>query len=102
MPAITVTKPTWAWFTALLNIVGLVTVIAGIDYGCAQFLTPILGLAASTRVLLTTYGLILLSHGFINHYGIRWVARLNDLSVSVHILGVLVLIVGLWIFAPID
>ena len=92
--------PTWAWFTALLNIVGLVTVIAGIDYGCAQFLTPILGLAASTRVLLTTYGLILLSHGFINHYGIRWVARLNDLSVSVHILGVLVLIGGLWIFAP--
>ena len=92
--------PTWAWFTALLNIVGLVTVLAGIDYGCAQFLTPILGLAASTRVLLMTYGLILLSHGFINHYGIRWVARLNDLSVSVHILGVLVLIGGLWIFAP--
>ena len=40
--------PTWAWFTALLNIVGLVTVLAGIDYGCAQFLAPILGLAAST------------------------------------------------------
>jgi amino acid transporter len=92
--------PIWAWFTALLNIVGLVTVIAGIDYGCAQFLTPILGLAASTRVLLTIYGLILLSHGLINHYGIRWVARLNDLSVSVHIVGVLVLIGGLWIFAP--
>jgi amino acid transporter len=92
--------PTWAWFTALLNIVGLVTVIAGIDYGCAQFLTPILGLTASTRVLLMTYVLILLSHGFINHYGIRWVARLNDLSVSVHIVGVLVLIGGLWFFAP--
>ncbi len=84
--------PTWAWFTALLNIVGLLTVIAGIDYGCAQFLTPILGLSASTRVLLMIYGLILLSHGFINHYGIRWVARLNDLSVAVHIMGVLVLI----------
>ena len=36
--------PTWAWFTALLNIVGLITVLAGIDYGCAQFLAPILGL----------------------------------------------------------
>ena len=79
--------PTWAWFTALLNIVGLVTVLAGIDYGCAQFLAPILGLAASNRVLLITYALILASHGFINHYGIRWVAWLNDLSVSVHILG---------------
>ena len=92
--------PTWAWFTALLNIVGLLTVIAGIDYGCAQFLTPILGFSASTRVLLMIYGIILLSHGFINHYGIRWVARLNNLSVAVHILGVLVLIGGLWIFAP--
>src|ERR1019366_157059 len=76
------------------------TVIAGIDYACTQFLTPVLGFAASNRILLTIYGLILLSHGFINHYGIRWVARLNDLSVSVHILGVLVLIGGLWIFAP--
>ena len=92
--------PTWAWFTALLNIVGLVTVLAGIDYGCAQFLAPILGLAASTRVLLVTYGLLLASHGLINHYGIRWVAWLNDLSVSVHILGVLVLIGALWFFAP--
>jgi len=92
--------PTWAWFTALLNIVGLITVLAGIDYGCAQFLVPILGLSASTHVLLITYGLLLASHGLINHYGIRWVAWLNDLSVSVHILGVLVLIGGLWIFAP--
>ncbi len=92
--------PTWAWFTALLNIVGLVAVLAGIDYGCAQFLTPILGLAGSTRSLLGIYGVILLSHGLINHFGIRWVARLNDLSVTVHIVGVLVLIGGLWIFAP--
>ncbi len=92
--------PTWAWFTALLNIVGLVTLLAGVDYGCAQFLTPILGFEASNRNILVTYTLILASHGFINHYGIRWVAWLNDLSASVHILGVLVLIGGLWLFAP--
>jgi len=92
--------PTWAWFTALLNIVGLVAALAGIDYGCAQFLAPILGLHASNLVLLVTYALILASHGFINHYGIRWVAWLNDLSVSIHIFGVLVLIGALWFFAP--
>lgn len=92
--------PTWAWFTALLNIIGLVTALAGIDYGCAQFLVPILGLQASTRVLLIAYALILASHGFINHFGIRWVAWLNDLSVSVHILGVVILMGALWIFAP--
>lgn len=92
--------PTWAWFTAMLNILGLITVLAGIDYGCAQFLAPILGLQASGKVLLLTYGLLLLSHGFINHYGIRWVAWLNDLSVTVHIAGVVVLIGALAVFAP--
>ena len=92
--------PTWAWFTALLNIIGLVAVLAGIDYGCAQFLLPILGIQASTRHLLTAYGSILISHGLINHYGIRWVAWLNDFSVGVHIVGVLALISALWVFAP--
>src|SRR2546430_10324145 len=34
------------------------------------------------------------------HYGIRWVAYLNDFSVAVHILGVALLIGALWLFAP--
>jgi amino acid transporter len=92
--------PTWAWFTAWFNIVGLVTETAGIDYGCAIYLVPVLGLGSSHSVLLITYGLILLSHAFINHYGIRWVARLSDLSVAVHILGVVVLVGALFIFVP--
>jgi amino acid transporter len=92
--------PTWAWFTAWLNIVGLIAAIAGIDYGCAMFAVPMLGLEAKASTLLAAYGLLLLTHGLINHYGIRWVAYLNDFSVTVHILGVAVLIGGLWIFAP--
>ncbi len=91
--------PGWAWFTAWLNIVGLITAIAGIDYGCAQFLVPILGLSSRPATLLIVYGLLLLSHGLINHFGIRLVAYLNDLSVTVHILGVTVLIGALWFFA---
>lgn len=92
--------PTWAWFTAWFNIVGLVTETAGIDYGCATYLVPVLGLGSSHSMLLLTYGLILLSHALINHYGIRWVAWLSDLSVTVHILGVVVLVGALMIFAP--
>ena len=92
--------PKWAWFTAWFNIVGLVTEVAGIDYGCATYLVPVLGLGSSHSALLMTYGLILLSHALINHYGIRWVAWLSDLSVSVHILGVAVLVGALMIFAP--
>jgi amino acid transporter len=90
----------WGWFTAWFNIVGNITVLAGIDYGCAQFLTPLLGLDATTRNLLVVYGAILTSHALINHYGIRLVALLNDFSVTVHIIGVFAIVVALFIFAP--
>src|SRR3989442_15185650 len=66
--------PTWAWFPAWLNIVGLITAIAGIDYGCAEFLVPMLGLGSKSSSILIVYGLLLLSHALINHYGIRRVA----------------------------
>jgi amino acid transporter len=92
--------PTWAWFTAWLNIVGLITAIAAIDYGCAEFLLPMLGLQSNPRSLLALYALLLLSQALINHYSIALVGWLSDASVVVHILGVVVLIGSLWIFAP--
>src|SRR5712671_2704377 len=36
--------PAWGWLTAWLNLLGLIAAIAGIDYGCAQFMAPLLGL----------------------------------------------------------
>ena len=90
----------WGWFAAWFNIIGQVAAIAGIDYGCAQFVTPLAGLAATPRNLLLVYGAILLSHALINHYGIRLVARLNDLSVTVHLVGVVVIVGALLVFAP--
>jgi amino acid transporter len=91
--------PNWAWFTAWFNIIGLITVIVAIDYGCARFLVPMLGLRSSDSTILMVYGLLLLSHAVGNQYGVRWVARLNDISVAVHVLGVVILLGALWIFA---
>ncbi|MCI0339010.1 MAG: amino acid permease [Acidobacteria bacterium] len=90
----------WGWFTAWFNIIGQIAAIAGIDYGCAQFLAPLLGLDATTKNILTIYLAILISHALINHFGIRLVAWLNDFSVTVHIIGVLVIVSALLIFAP--
>jgi amino acid transporter len=90
----------WGWFTAWFNIVGNITVLAAIDYGCAQFVTPLIGLSATTRNLLLVYAAILLSHALINHFGIRLVAILNDLSVTVHIFGVIAIVTALLLFAP--
>lgn len=90
----------WGWFTAWFNILGNVTVLAGIDYGCAQFVTPLLGLDATTKNLLLVYAAILVSHALINHFGIRLVAWLNDFSVTVHIIGVIAIVAAILFFAP--
>jgi amino acid transporter len=90
----------WGWFTAWFNIAGQLAALAGIDYGCALFLTPLLGWPMTTGRVLTVYAAILLSHALINHFGIRLVARLNDFSVTVHVVGVVVIVGALAFFAP--
>jgi amino acid transporter len=90
----------WGWFTAWFNIVGQLTALAAIDYGCATFVTPLAGLEATPRNLLVVYAAILASHALINHYGIRLVAWLNDFSVTVHIVGVIAIVGALLVFAP--
>ena len=90
----------WGWFTAWFNIAGNLTVLAGVDYGCALFVTPLLGLEATTRNLLIVYSALLVSHALINQFGIRLVASLNDLSVTVHIAGVIAIVGALLLFAP--
>jgi amino acid transporter len=90
----------WGWFTAWFNIIGQIAAIAGIDYGCALFLTPLIGVEATTENLMIVYAVILMSHAMINHFGIRLVAWLNDFSVTVHIIGVIVIVGALLLFAP--
>jgi amino acid transporter len=90
----------WGWFTAWFNIAGNIALLAGVDYGCAQFALPLFGLESTAKNLLSVYAAILISHAVINHFGIRLVARLNDLSVTVHIIGVIAIVGALLIFAP--
>jgi amino acid transporter len=90
----------WGWFTAWLNLVGQVTTLAAIDFGCATFVAPLIGVGATPRNILIVYAVILLSHALINHYGIRLVAWLNDFSVTVHIIGVVLIVAALLLFAP--
>jgi len=92
--------PAWGWFVAWLNIAGLVAAQAGINFSCAQFILPFLGITSSHGNLLAMFGFILLTQALLNHYGVRLVALLNDLSVTVHIVGVLVLVAALWFLAP--
>ncbi len=90
----------WGWFTAWFNIAGQLAAIAGIDYGAAIFVTPLLGLSMTATNILAVYACILVSHALINHIGITLVARLNDLSVTVHVIGVIVIVGVLMALAP--
>jgi len=57
-----------------------------------QFLLPMLGRRSTSSHLLLAYALLLFSQTLLNHYSAHWVAWLNDASVPVHIVGVVVLV----------
>jgi amino acid transporter len=92
--------PGAGWLVAWLNIFGLIAAQAGINYSCAQFILPFLGVASTPRNLLLMFAFILITQGVLNHWGVKLVAILNDLSVAVHIAGVVILVAGLLFLAP--
>ncbi len=99
--------PAWGWFTGWFNLIGQVAVTAGIDYGLAVSVDVLLNAwfphfpatlgsvaaidPATQWTTLAIYGVVLILHGLLNIFGVRIVARLNDVSVWWHIAGVLLL-----------
>jgi amino acid transporter len=79
------------WFTACFNTIGQFAILAGVDYGLAQFLVPLLNFQPSPLNLTLIYAAILFSHALLNHIGIKVVAWLNDFSAWYHI-GVVILL----------
>jgi amino acid transporter len=90
------------WFVAWMNIVGLIAAQAGINYSCAQFILPFLGIPVSPRNVFAMFAFTLLVHGLLNHYGVKLVAKLNDISVSVHIIGVILIVAAIFFLAPLQ
>jgi len=102
----------WAWSTAWLNMIGQITITAGINVAAAIYLigavtrifnlpadaaVPIFGSATNWYFQVFVMVLIMIPQVLINVLGIRLTARLNDFSVYWHILGGAV-IVALLIF----
>ncbi|TJY43964.1 amino acid permease [Cohnella pontilimi] len=89
----------WGWYTAWINLIGQIGIVAGIDYSVSIFADPLLASAFGYTSTLTTtlivFAVILLSHGILNHIGIKMVARLNDFSAWYHIAIVAVLVLTL-------
>ncbi|KIL39775.1 amino acid transporter [Gordoniibacillus kamchatkensis] len=92
----------WGWYTAWINLIGQIGIVAGIDYSVALFADPLLasvfGYASNDTTILIAFTVILLSHGVLNHIGIRIVAKLNDFSAWYHIAIVAIVVVSLAFF----
>ncbi len=107
----------WGWFTGWFNLIGLVAVVASVDYVCATFLTYLLGLynvhfifsfpkAAGltgtanvhygAHVVFAVFAAILLLHGLINVFSSHLVSIFNGISVWWHVIGVGVIVVVLF------
>jgi len=95
----------WGWFTGWFNLVGLVAVVASVDYGCATFISALMNLwsvdvgvvnfadAASLGDVFIVFALVLGLHALINIYSSHLVALFNNVSVWWHVAGVAVIIV---------
>ena len=92
--------PGAGFLTAWLNTVGQFAITAGIDFGLAEFLVPLLGLPDSRGSIIGVYAVVLLSHGALNHVGVKVVAALNTVSAWYHVVGVAILIAAVLILAP--
>ncbi|MCD6727536.1 MAG: amino acid permease [Solirubrobacteraceae bacterium] len=96
----------WGWYTGWFNLIGLIGVVASVDYAAASFLNATLGIYGldifginfgdDQSILAETfllYALIIFLHIGINVFSSPLVALFNSISVWWHVLGVAVIIV---------
>jgi amino acid transporter len=96
----------WAWLTAWLNMIGQVTITAGINLAAATYIVgavarmaglpadapvPVFGSITSWYFQLAVMVVVMVPQVVINAVGIRLTARLNDVSVWWHVGGVAVI-----------
>ena len=102
--------PAWGWYTGWFNLIGQIGITGGIAYGAAITLDTLLHAwfpaipatlgsvtsvdPATQQVTLLMYAIILAVVAMLNIFGVRIVAFLNDISVWWHIIGVLLIVVG--------
>lgn len=103
----------WAWVTAWLNMLGQITITAGIDIAASIYIVgmvvrmlgipadapvPLFGTANSWGFYLFVMVIIMIPQILINAFGIRLTALLNDFSVYWHIGGVGIIAILLFFF----
>jgi amino acid transporter len=104
--------PGWSWFTGWFNVLGLIGIVASVDYILSFFLTQLFSLwsldlgfinFADTQHQISEifwlFAVILVLHSLINIFSHRLLALFNSISVFWHVVGVLI-IIGILVFVP--
>ena len=103
--ALNLGKPIHGWVTGWLNLLGLITVTAGVDYGFANFFTYAANLYSKSfdpgnlKTVFLVFLVTILLHIAMNIYGANLIHKLQGINVWVHIFGVTAIILIL-VFIP--
>ncbi len=103
----------WGWFTGWFNLIGLVAVVASVDFAAANFLQALLSMLGvgfiehagasaahyNAHWVFLLFLIILVAHGLINVFSSHLVSLFNGVSVWWHVVGVAVIVLIL-IFGP--
>jgi amino acid transporter len=102
----------WSWFTGWFNVLGLVGIVASVDYVLSFLLTQLFGLwgwdlgfinfADDQHIIqeiFWLYAVILALHALLNIFSHRLLALFNSISVWWHVIGVLI-IIGILVIVP--
>jgi amino acid transporter len=102
----------WSWFTGWFNVIGLIGIVASVDYVLSFFLTQLFGLwgwdlgfvnfADKQHVIqeiFWLYAIILVLHALINIYSHRLISFFTSISVWWHVIGTLI-VIGILVFVP--
>jgi amino acid transporter len=99
--------PVWGWFTGWFNLVGLIAVVASVDYAAATFIQALLALYEvnfifnftstnlhyNAHVIFALMVAIMVVGGLINVFSSQVLSLFNRISVWWHVLGVAVIVV---------
>jgi len=98
-------KPIHGWITGWLNLMGLIAVTAGVDFGLALFAQNAAAQywkwfnPTNLKQTFLIFVIILLLHVLINVYGAKIIHQFQGVNVWWHVVGVAV-IIGIFIFYP--
>ena len=103
--AVRLGRPIHGWLTGWLNLIGLVAVTAGVDYGFATFFSVLANQYTNSinpgnlKQVFVIFAITLILHVLINIWGAKVIHSLQGINVWVHVFGVAV-IIAILAFVP--